>query len=287
MEKCHFLVTLNSEYGKQLESLHQAYIDGDEYALSDAIALLRKKIEKVSRVYGKQTGIPAEEFDSAITRAIWKAFDGFDADCGASFTSFLSWTATRAMIDIMKRAEGTYAKHVVLSALDTLYGDEDYAVPEVIEYRDGIATAPSSISYVTDDHFESIADASRDVEAEVIDRMMVEEQRELIDYLYDQAPEHVRAYVSEMYDRNGVRFNQKTKKGHDRACKYDLSEEQLNKSLQEEIDEITMTQIAKKLGVHHSKVIRGIRSLRGFYDVKKFGDLNDYVLRTREIFPRY
>lgn len=264
----------NSEEGKKLNEIYEQYANGDDYALAEAVHLLRKKIEISARCLEISSGIPTEEFNSAITCAIWNAFANFKKDGDGCFTSYLNKAASCRIINVLKRAEGTYAKHVTLSSLESLYGDEDYAVHDVIEYRDGIATASSSLSYVTDDHFESIADASSNVEATVIDRMMVEEQRELIDYLNDQAPEHVRVYIEEMYECGGVRFNP-------------MKKQDPNKSKQEELEEKSLRQIANKYGVHPYKVSRAYKSLRGFYDPKKFGDINDYLFRVGEIFPRY
>jgi RNA polymerase sigma factor (sigma-70 family) len=265
-----FAVSKDSVLGTKLAELQRQY-DHDVYALSDALDLLRDKIESTARKMAHRTKINFEDFISAAHQGVWEAFDKYDGS--RCFTSHISHVVSCRLLDAGRGSAKNYAERVTLASPASHYDDEKYVQNNSIEFQDGVAAAPNTLTYVSEGDFDMIQ-ATSNVEAEVIDRLMIEKQRDLIDHLYENAPEDVRLYVNEMYDRGKVRFTPSKKKSRD-------------KSRQKELEELTMNQIAKKYGVHHSKVTRSIRRLRNFYDSKKFGNQSDYLFRAREQFPRY
>lgn len=271
MSKLYFFFGSKSQKADEVEALYIEYKNGDEFALSDAIRILDKPLRHaaVSASNSTSRAIPSDVFLSEMYEAVWRAFDHYEEEKAASFTTYLVEAVNRAIACVMTdRVAGghvKYANNTQLMYEGCELSEGSSGIVATVEHCDGFTrVANGFITYAQVNEITS----GRNVEAEVIDKLMVNEQRDLIDYLYEKAPDHVRAYIEEMYDRGELRFNPKKKENPD-------------KPKQEEIEEKTFTQIAKKFGVHHSKVTRGIRSLRGFYDVKKFGDLYDYLYRVR------
>lgn len=252
MKKGVFAISRDSEIGKQVESLYADYANGDDYAFAEAFELLEPVIEKVARKLSVASSIPAEEYISAMNEAVWTAFEEYDTQQGACFTTFLSRAVSQKATDVYKnRTAGKHGKYAKKFTLAYSGEDDDgteaaFVSCDSFEYRDGWAcVSASSITYA---HFECIP-AGRDVEAEVIDSLMNDERRDLIAYLCEKAkaPELIKAII---------------------------------KAFVENPDK-TANKIASALGVHHSKITRSLAKLAGFYDVKRFGDINDYLFRTR------
>lgn len=225
MEKAKvFTISTVGPKGRRLDEMAIDYKNGDDYVLAEAIELLQNEIKSVSRKAAERTKnmIDHRSFESAMLEGIWKAFETFDPDRGATFTTFLVRVVNNEINDVYAGREGTYADRFVLET-DDGYGED----------------ADDSVSM-----FDRL-DSGYDVENEVIEKIMDDERSKLVDDLREKAPQTLQRIVDGYLHYHRLSDNK----------------------------------IANKLGLHHMQLKRNVRKLAGFYDVNRFGDINDYLIR--------
>lgn len=251
MRKILFSVGSSSEIGVKLNELISEYQSEGEnsgYAFADAIEILRPIFESVARKAQASSGGCCADYQAAMDDGAWKAFDTFDSSKGM-FTTYLTQLVNNEINDVFASKEGTHARKCALAYEYAESDDQDRFAATVTEYCNGYARLSSkSITY---DQFEEIPD-QRSVEDTVIDRVMREEQRVLIDDLCERVPARTHEVVQDVV-REVVKHPRKS-----------------------------FNAVAETIGEHHSTISRGLRKLAGFYDVKAYGDLNDYLYRSGE-----
>lgn len=247
-----FKVSSVSEIGRKLNELYDEYKSGDQYAFQDAMEIVQPAIERFACYAAKRTIInDASVYYSFMLEAAWKAFDSFEENREILFTTYLSNVVNKAAVDVKTgRTSGShksYAEHftLVCDGEATMDNEDWTSTIKNEEYCDGfILISNQTINY---SHFEEIRDR-HSVSDTVIDKIMVDEQRDLIDDLCEGSPASVYKTVQAVVDHPHKSFNA----------------------------------VAAILGVHHSKVGRDLRKLAGNYDVNAFGDVNDYLYRSGE-----
>ncbi|SMO92236.1 hypothetical protein [Melghirimyces algeriensis] len=246
----NFKVVSESKTGRKLNELYNEYKAGDPYAFTDAMEVVQPRIESYACYAARRTDIndPSVYF-SFMLEAAWKAFDTFEDHRETMFTTYFSNVVNKAAVDVKTgRTSGSHKKY---SDHFTLVCDEDSSNEDWThaikgeEYCAGfVLVSNQSINY---NHFEEIPDRCN-VENTVVDKLMVNEQRDLIDDLCVDIPSSVHETVQAVVDYPRKSFNS----------------------------------IAEILGVHHSKIIRNLRKISGKYNTKLYGDLNDYLYRSGE-----
>lgn len=265
-----FRIASESAVGKKLEVLYEAYENakGDRETKDDIIReayhLLKRLINRVARNQSEWTGIPEDEYVSEMTLALWNAFKTYDESRGVFFSAWVTEVLSNAVYsvdnDYTAGCHGKYAETCSTAYEGNESEDGDDFVTNIrFDFTDNLPRA--STNYFVESHFDRIP-ANVDIEAEVIDRLMRDYQRELICVLREKAPEYVRAYMAELIG--------------------EFAEHPL---MSNDDQALSMTKIAMMFGIHHSKVSRGLKDLRYEFDPKKFGDLEDYLFRATE-YPR-
>lgn len=236
--------------GMKLSELYARHVSGDEYAVADAINLLRSYIDDVAYSGEVETGIPAEDFVSHMLEAVCRAFDNYEPK-GADFVTFLCRYVNKAAQDVKtNRVAGgllTYAEHHVLGGAP-IVSDEDGKMEShvsVLSHGRGFARVGGQAIACTG--FESLS-APNDVENEVINRMCVEEGRNILDDMLSKCSDEERELVEAALFaiEKGASFNA----------------------------------VAKTMGMHPQKFMRELRKVAKYYDADRFGDASDYYRRT-------
>lgn len=239
--------------GMKLSELYARHVSGDEYAVADAINLLRSYIDDVAYSGEVETGIPAEDFVSHMLEAVCRAFDNYEPK-GADFITFLCRYVNKAAQDVKtNRVAGgllTYAEHHVLGGAPVPSDEEGEAESLVRELSHGRGFARVGGKAFACTGFESLS-APNDVESEVINRMCAEEGRHILDDMLSKCSDEERELVEAALFaiEKGASFNA----------------------------------VAKTMGMHPQKFMRELRKVAKYYDADRFGDASDYYRRTSRL----
>lgn len=72
----------------------------------------RPLIRSLSRQRSRQTRIPSEDFESAMTEALWRAHQAFDPERGDPFEALARRSMNNAAINVITRKHGNYSRRV-------------------------------------------------------------------------------------------------------------------------------------------------------------------------------
>lgn len=244
MSKAVFALSSSDVVSIKLEKLITEYKRreiGSAYALTDAIHLLESKFQRVAQRLSKihKGMIDAGVFLSAMYDGVWSAFEAFETKGAASFTTYLATVVNNKLKDTYKGSHGTHARNCNL-VYESDTTEDEMSTVRTIEHADGFVRVNArTINYT---QLEEIPGTTA-VEDHVIERMMVDEQRDLINDIYEKSPEETKRII-EVY----------------------ISDEKRS-----------LGQVAAMTGTDKMKVSRRLKKLKGLFNPSRYGDLVDYI----------
>jgi DNA-directed RNA polymerase specialized sigma24 family protein len=247
-----FKLGANHEKGRKLEELYARYRKGDEYAITDAVRLLHSYVQDVAFSGYRSSGIPAEEFESYMIEAIYRAFENYEPQ-GANFVTFLCRYVNKAAIDVKtNRVAGghaTYASKVKVgteSVMSDANGEEDEVGNVDHLYAEEGVHRVGGKTFAYDAFDELIA--SDDVENEVVNKLTNGNAGVVIDYLRDNASTKEQRILDVVLD----------------AFQHNAS----------------LNAAAKVLGVSYNTVTSNLSKLARYFNENRFGPASDYYRRS-------
>jgi hypothetical protein len=236
-------LSMQDEKGRQVHELAVQYVtakkNGDEQEaarlMNEGCALVYEDYQQIAE-YEAENAVPdsieregtmfqridVEDMLDALIDSLIKAFETYDPEKGMAFTSWMHMLRKQAVASFVRTAKMTerIVNEVPLTAFDT------------------------------DDGKNTVIDTyGRNMEEEILDKLVASQRKELITHLYNNANERGRAVMEEFAKRPTSRKAQIR----------------------------TENDVAKSLSLHNFQVARSRQRIKQAYDPERFGPLSDYV----------